>query len=1078
MNYTHLHVHSYYSLLAATPSVDDLVQRAADDGLPALALTDANALYGAVAFAKGCAPAGIQPLIGMALTVQPPADGATLPPPEPLILLAENPAGYRSLCRLSSAIQNHPDREERARRGLAWDDLRENREGLIAIGGGRRSWLESSLRRGDERAAGRFVSKLAGLFDERAFLALEIHRPADGEIARRVNDLGVRFGLGMLAVQPIYTLAPEDRDLLGLLAALEGNCRLEEVAPAQLPHGGDGAVTTHWLPAPAMEARFADFPRALAATAQIAARCTSCLPDGRPIWPVIQRPGRFSETCQVLDEQSHDETLAGLARMGLARIYGPDADPSVGARLDRELAAIARHGFAPLFLLVADLVAFARRREIPVSTRGSVANSLAAYCVGITDVDPVAHNLFFERFLNPARTQLPDIDLDFCSRRRDEVLDYARERFGADRVALVATVNTMQAKSAVRETGKAYGLGEEEISRLSKMLPREWHPDPRRRERKTVDDLLAELDDPRLQKVVRQAWRLIDQPSHLSVHPGGLVATPGPTTDYAPLQWTPKGFAITQYDHKDVEAIGLVKVDALGIRALTVLADAAELVRARHAPDLRLEAIPDNDPATAAILRTGETVGVFQCESTGAQRTLRQLKASNQRDLAVANAFFKPGPALGGMAAAFVRRYRGEEPVRFLHPALQPLLGDTQGVLLFQEQILRLATEIAGLGWEEAEHLRRGMSKFRADEMESIRERFVLGCQREGGPGLSAQQARTLWEQVEPFAGYGFNQGHATAYAGVSYRSAYLKAHWPAEFLCARLADWGGFHHQAVYIAEARRLGIPVRPPHINHSGEHFMLVYEEEGGPRMNADERGWARIQEGNGTQIDADKRGFLQREIRAYPLDPRHPRSIPALYMGLGQVRELTDNTVQRIVAARASAPFTDLRDFLLRVEPQPKELEHLIRCGGLDGLGTSRAGLLDAAADTRRFGHGGQLGFGFLLEEAAAENAADRVAWETELLGQPVSVHPLELARRPAGCTPLIDLPNQPGRPVRITGVRLPGWTGGKGFFLDDGASYVVAHGEGLATPKPWQVITVRGRWQVDPWGGGALEIEEM
>ncbi len=1069
MNYTHLHVHSQYSLMAATASVDDLVARAVADGLASLALTDTNALYGVVGFAKSCNAAGIQPLIGMALTVQPPADGAELPPPEPLLLLAENPAGYRALCRLSSAIQNHPEREARAARGLAWDDLREQREGLLAIAGGRRSWLESSLRAGDERAAGRFVGRLAGLFDERVFLSLEIHRRADAEIARQVVGLGARFGLASLAVQPVYTLDADERELLTLLAAMERNCRLAEVSPSQLPHGGDGQVTTHWLSAAAMESRFTDFPKALTATAEIAARCQACLPDGRPIWPVIHKPVSSSESGQVLDEQSHDEVLAALAGAGLVRIYGEAADPAIPARLERELAAIARHGFAPLFLMVADLVDFARSKQIPVSTRGSVANSLVAYCVGITDVDPVAHKLLFERFLNPARTELPDIDLDFCSRRRDEVLEYARERFGADRVALVATVNTMQAKSAVRETGKAYGLDEEEIKRLSKLLPREWHPDPRRRERKTVDDLLAELDDPRLQTVVRQAWRLIGQPSHLSVHPGGLVATPGPTTDFAPLQWTPKGFAITQYDHSDAEAIGLVKVDALGIRALTVLADAVEMVQARFAPELRLETIPDNDPTTAEILRTGDTIGVFQCESTGAQRTLRQLKAGNQRDLAVANAFFKPGPATGGMAAAFVRRYRGEEPVRFLHPALQPILGDTQGVLLFQEQILRLATEIAGLSWEEAEHLRRGMSKFRADEMEHIRARFVAGCQRAGGPGLSDQQSATLWEQVEPFAGYGFNQGHATAYAGVSYRSAYVKAHWPAEFLCARLADWGGFHHPAVYIAEARRLGIAVRPPHVNFSGGHFSLVYEEAE-----------PQTEKGNGTRMTRIER-IAADSIRANPAFPRYPRSIPAsvpvLYMGLGQVRELTDNCVQRIVAERAVAPFADLRDFLLRVDPQPKELNHLIRCGGLDGLGASRAGLLQEAEDLRRSGHAGQMGFGFLGGDVAAESASERLAWETELLGQPVSVHPVDLLPRLPGCVALADLPSQPGKPVTVVGARLPGWTGGKGFFLDDSTGFVVAHGEGMPAPKPWQVVTLRGRWQVDAWGGGVLGVEQ-
>lgn len=1075
MSYTHLHVHSHFSLHAGTASVERLIGQAAADGLASLALTDSNALYGAVRFAAGCQEAGIQPLVGMALTVQPPADGVSLPPVEPLLLLARNPAGYRSLCRLASAVQNRPDREEQMRRGLGWDDLRANREGLLAIAGGRGSWLESCLRRGDEQAAARFASRLAGLYDDAAYLALEIHRAGDRATAEQVAALGNRFGLAAVAVQPVYTLDESERELLRLLAAMAANCRLEDVSADALPGGDDGGVATHWLSPGQMAHRFAGFPQALAETEAIAARCQSCLPDGRPIWPVIGGT-QIDADQRRSKEESHDEALEAMARAGLERIYSPDPDPAIPARLDKELNAIARHGFAPLFLLVADLVAFARARQIPVSTRGSVANCLVAYCVGITNVDPVAHKLLFERFLNPARTELPDIDLDFCSRRRDEVLAYARTRFGEERVALVATVSTFQAKSAVRETAKAYGLDEAAIKRLARLLPREWHPDPRRRRRGSIDDVLTGLSDPTEREVVRRAWRLIGQPSHLSVHPGGLVVTPGPVTDFAPLQWTPKGFAITQFDHSDAEAIGLVKVDVLGIRALTVLADAAALVRARHTPSLRLEAIPDNDPETAAILRTGDTVGVFQCESSGAQRTLRQLRAANQRDLAVANAFFKPGPALGGMAAAFVRRYRGEEPVRFLHSALEPILGDTQGVLLFQEQILRLATEIAGLGWEEAEHLRKGMSKFRADEMERIRERFVAGCQRPGGPGLSLQQARTLWEQVEPFAGYGFNQGHATAYAGVSWRSAYLKAHWPAEFLCARLADWGGFHHQAVYIAEARRLGIAVRPPHVNFSGSHFTLVYEERS-TRIDTDGKGSTRIFERYGTQIDADERRFFQSGIRENPSDPSNPcTSVPILYMGLGQVRELTSNCVQRIVDEREAGAFADLADLMLRVSPQPKELNHLIRCGGLDGLGSSRVGLLAEADELLRSGYAGQMGFGFLRKEAAAEGASERLAWETELLGQPVSVHPAVLATRPRDCVPLADLPSRPGAPVTVIGARLPGWTGGKGFFLDDGTGYVIAHGEGIPVPRPWEVVTLRGRWMVDAWGGGVLEAE--
>ena len=476
------------------------------------------------------------------------------------------------------------------------------------------------------------------------------------------------------------------------------------------------------------------------------------------------------------------------------------------ARLAHELAAIATHGFAPLFLIVADTVRFARENGIPVSTRGSVANSLVAYCTGITTVDPIEHGLLFERFLNPARANPPDIDLDFCSRRRDEVLHYLRDTYGPEHVALVGTVSTLRLQSAIRETGKAYGLDEAVIGRLASLAPHHWHPDPRRRDKRTMDDVLAEIADPRQREIVREAYTLVGQPDHLSVHPGGAVITPGPLTDFVPVQWAPKGFLITQFEHGDVEAIGLPKIDLLGIRALTVLSDTAEAVSRTH-PGFRVDEIPLDDPATGDILMRGDTIGVFQCESDGAQRTLRKLRAHTVRDLAIANAFFKPGPAMGGMADAFVRRYRGQEPVRYLHPALEPILRDTKGVLIFQEQVLRVAREVAGLDWAQADQLRRGMGHFGADEMAALQRavrRTAVAARRPMGRLLAAQAA-TLWEQVMSFAGYGFNQGHATAYADVSYRSAYLKAHWPAEFLCARLADYGGFHHPAIYMAEAIR---------------------------------------------------------------------------------------------------------------------------------------------------------------------------------------------------------------------------------------------------------------------------------
>ncbi|HQY90884.1 DNA polymerase III subunit alpha [Caldilinea sp.] len=1024
----HLNVHSWYSLLSATAPVEALAARAAQDGMAQMALTDANVLYGAVAFQRACLAVDVQPIIGMTATVEAPHGMAMHRAPGELTLLATGPEGYRSLCRLSSTLQGTPARAGTSAARLTWDELKAHQEGLLCLSGGRRGWVDYLLRRGERAAAGRVVSWLAGVFGERAWLTIDCCHAAAETLGREIATLAGRFGIGTVAAQAIYCLDPDERARLHLLAAIARNAPLDALAAEDRLDGGDPDVTLHWLSPQEMVACYAAFPGALHATASVAAACQPALPDGRPIWPVLALPAG----------QTPDQALTAQVAEGLQTRYGaalPRADwEDLMARRDAELAAISSHGFAPLFLLVADIVRYARSRDIPVSTRGSVANSLVAYCIGITTVDPIEHDLLFERFLNPARTSLPDIDLDFCSVRRDEVLEYVRRTYGADRVALVATISTLRLRSALRETAKAYGLDETATARLVKRLPEDWHPDPRRRTAQTLEAALEKVDDPALHPVVRAAFGLLRQPDHLSVHPGGVVITPGPLTDVVPVQMAPKGFLITQFDHGDVEALGLPKIDLLGIRALTVLADAAEIVRTQADPAFRVDAIPLDDALTGAMLARGDAIGVFQCESCGAQRTLRQLAARTVQDLAVANAFFKPGPALGGMVQHFIRRYRGEEPVSYLHPALAPILHRTKGVLLFQEQILRIAREIAGLSWQEAEHLRKGMSKFQGAEMAAIRARFVAGCQRPApdGPALNEAQARTLWEQVEPFAGYGFNQGHATAYADVSYRSAYVRAHWPAAFLCARLANWGGFHHPAIYIAEARRLGIDVRPPHVNFSQGEFTLVYEA-----------------------------------------------AQAVLYMGLNQVRELRQTSVQTISEERSRAAFSDLADLLRRVPLQRKEIAHLIQCGALDGLGASRAALLAAAESSAR-GEMQQFSFDFMTRPVEAESAAQRLAWEEHILGQPISVHPLDLLQPAAeGVTSLVTVADWPRRAVQIIGVRLPGWTGGKGFFLNDRTHFCIAIlPRGVSNPPVWAPVRIRGRWLEDEWGSGRLQVEQM
>ena len=1028
--FAHLHVHSHGTLLGGTASVQALVERAADDGMPSLALTDTNVLYGAVALDRACREIGIRPIIGMTVTVAMPPDlGAPLDAVSPgrVVLLATGLPGYRSLCRLSSVIQASPERERIAARGVEWGDLKAHREGIICLEGGRVGWVSRCLRARQLRAAQRYAGRLAGIYGENAYLCLELGRDGDSAVAQETVSIGSLLGVPIVAVQPVYCLSQEESSRFRLLAAIDLNCSLGEVPARALPNGGDPNVDVHWLSPDEMAERYAAFPEALANVKAVAARCERALPDNGPYWPTVD----YGEG------QTADGALADLAREGLRKRYGPELAQGHRERLERELEAISRHGYAPLFLVVADIVRFARESDIPISTRGSVANSLVAYCSGITTVDPIAHDLLFERFLSPARADMPDIDLDLCSRRRDEVLAYVRRVYGADRVAMVAVVSTMGLRSAVRETAKAHRVDEEAIARLVKRLPRGWHPDPRRRDTRPLSEVLGDVDDPALQGIVQEATQIVGLPHHLSIHPGGVVIAPGPLTDILPVQWAAKGFLITQFDHRDVEALGLPKIDLLGIRALSVLAGAVALIRRDHDPGFGLAEIPIDDQRTGDLLSRAETVGVFQCESQGARSTLQKLRARTVRDLAVANAFFKPGPSTGGMARTFVRRYRGEEEPSYLHPSLEPILGPTKGVLIFQEQILRVAIEIAGLGWEQADHLRRGMSKFRAQEMKDLEAQFVTGCQRGApdGPGFTAEQAQRLWEQVVPFSGFGFNQGHATAYAQVSYQSAYIKAHYPAALLCARLANWGGFHHPAMYVVEAIRMGIAVRPPHVNHSERAVSLVWDD------------------GN-----------------------------PVLWLGLGRVRDLRRDAVREIVAQRDKRPFEGLRDLMRRVCLHSMEAVHLVQCGALDGFGASRSALLTDLEEVRRAGTVLQMTFSLAGPDIAPESADQRAAWERQVLGYPVSSlrSPVpSRAYRSQHCVPLHRLDAFSGQLLTVSGVRLPGWTGGRGFHLWDGQTWVLARGaRSLQVPSPWTPFFMRGRWVSDEWGTKHLEVGEI
>ena len=961
-----LRVHSHWSLLDGVPSIGELVAHAQALNLPALALTDTNALYAVTDFVRECGKAKIQPIIGAELSFLGNA---------PIILLAQNEHGYANLCRLITRLQVSPQRESVIAHGLTLADFAEYHAGLIAI------WPGCA----DPACLEETTPALIDLFnDERFYLALS---DLD-ETSLEIITLADRFRVPIVAAPDIRYLSSADAWIYHTLTAMRLGRSIRDVPPQ--PDRSFSAPEE-------LMRRFESLPAALENTHRIAARCRFDLPLGQLHFPHMALP----------EGRTPRDEMWALAYAGAQQRYG-EITPAIEARLLKETHVIDTLGFSPYFLVVADIVRYARERHVPISPRGSASSSVIAYCLGIHDVDPIAHDLYFERFLSLERHDPPDIDLDLCSRRRDEVIDYVYRRFGAEHVAMVCTYATLQPRSALREVAKVYGLSEARLKTLSEHLPRWWHPARRKEAQDAQAELLNSARDPIEHEVVLLSQRLTGFPHHLSVHPGGIVIAPGPITDRVPLQHATKGLAITQFDLHGIEAAGLIKIDLLGISALTVVADCAELIQ-RTQPDFRLDAIPNDDALTQAALSSANTIGGFQIESPGMRFTLRELSVRTINDLIVALALYRPGPLKGGLKDAFVRRHLKQEATTYLHPALEPILRETYGVILYQEQVLRIAHEVAGFTLGQADILRRAMSKFRsAHEMDRLRLKFIDGARATSN--INADVAQQIWDLMAAFAGYGFPKAHAAGYAAVAYRMIYLKTHFPAEFMAARLAVWGGFYSPRVYVAEARNLGLIVRPPHINHSDEAFTL----------------------------DPD----------------RH-----TVWMGLGQVRELTHVTIEAI---RRNRPFFSLEDFLARARPLHLETINLIKVNALDQLGDQTALLVQIENEPWHGRHTAQLS---LLPAAApvaarAITPADQLAWEDYLLGYPVSVQPLDLLSERLTQERVVSsrsIANSLDRSIVLAGNRL------------------AHHHLKSATGEPMLLVDMtdqHGRYQV-LWGGATL-----
>ena len=953
--FIHLHTHSYYSFLDGVPSPQLLVQAAVVNEMPALALTDHHGLTGAVEFVDACHQAGIKPILGLEMTVVHRLGKGNL------VLLAKDRDGWASLCRLSSAAQTAPHRDPS--QGVSFDVLAANNTGLICLSGGKRGLLSRLIAKGQSQGGLDFLSDLKDCFSENLYIELQNQRPADEHINEALAALAQDAGFPLVASNNIHYLSDEGAPLQRTLSAMRLNCTLSQLPPeAQAPAGCTFTSVEE------MQNRFADFPEAIENTMEIADRCNLELPMDQKHYPEVDLP----------PGKSAIDVLRQRARIGAKGRYN-EMTSTIKNRLEHELAIIDELDYAPLFLIMAEIMDFARKEQVPTSSRGSAGSSLVAHCLGITTPDPIALDLYFERFLNPSRKSPPDIDTDLCSRRRHKVIEHVYNHYGPERVAMVATINRFRRRSALREAAKAHGLEEKTIKTLTAKLPyRGWGPRGRSNDDQNEPYHDVAKQYPAYDQVFQQAAAILNFPRHLSVHPGGVVIAPSHINDLLPTHLASKGMIITQMDLKAVERMGLVKIDLLGTRGLSVLGDVAEKVHQWHLSDYDhsldvLDAIPNDDPETAEIIRSAKTIGCFGIESPGMRATLKEIEARSPEDIMIALALYRPGPLKGGLKDAFVRRHLGLEPVEHLHPALSELLHPTHGVILYQEQVLRIASQLAGLSLAEADILRRAMSHFDPGKrMQTLREQFITGAEQKSG--VPAETGAQIWDLMAAFAGYGFPKAHAASYAEVAWRSAWCKAHYPAAFMAAVLANGGGYYRQRVYLNETRRMGITLKPPHINHADHRFRVTY-----------------------------------------------PQGIATLYMGLDQVKGLTFRTQKRVISKR---PFSSLDDFLTRVDPRRDEAESLIKVGALGGLGTI-PGLLDQIQATIWRYRQPSL---FELPITGQHEEWDlptRVAAQEAILGIGVDAHPLEVVAdrvAQAGGVTTLEAFSQEEGAVRVVGIR--------------------------------------------------------
>jgi DNA polymerase-3 subunit alpha len=961
--FVHLHVHSEYSLTDGLIRIEPLAQAVAAAGMPAVALTEHGNLFSAVKFYRAAEEAGVKPLIGAELRLA--GAGGTAGNGR-VLLLCQDQTGYRNLSRLISdsyvrgQIQGVPN--------IRREWLAEHAAGLIAVlcaGGGD---LQQALLGGNARLAGGLLEGWQAMFPERLYLELtRTGRPWEEEYLQAAVDFAAARDVPVVATNDVRFMTAADFE------AHEARVCIQQGRILDDPRRPRQYSPQQYLRAPGeMRALFSDLPEAIENTLAIAERCNLELKLGAYHLPEFPVPAGYDQNSWLVEEARRgleQEILPALARRGARAGVSPD---EYRTRLERELEVITSTGFAGYFLIVADFIRWAKQQGIPVGPgRGSGAGSLVAYALGITTLDPIQYDLLFERFLNPERVSLPDFDVDFCMERRDEVIDYVANRYGHDRVSQIITHGSMAAKAVVRDVGRVLGYSYSEVDEIAKKIPfaldmtldRALEEEETLRQRYKTEERVRDLIDlaRKLEGLTRNAGR----------HAGGVVIAPRPLTEFMPLYCEQGSTAtVTQFDMGDVEAIGLVKFDFLGLRTLTVIHRAVEVINQirgqRGEPPLDITSIPLDDAATFDLIRSTDTAAIFQLESEGMRKLIKRLQPDTFDDLVALVALFRPGPLQSGMVDDFIDRKHGAARIQYPHPTLEPVLKPTYGVILYQEQVMQIAQILAGYTLGAADLLRRAMGKKKPEEMARHRPIFLEGAARNG---VDRRTAEYIFDLMEKFAGYGFNKAHSAAYALIAYQTAWLKAHYPAAFMAAVLSSDMDHTDKVVGLCEeARRMQLNVLPPSVNTCDYAFTVASRD--------------------------------------------------TIQYGLGAVKGVGRGAVEAIVAARRAGLFRDLFDFCRRLDLHKvnrRVLESLIRCGALDDLGPGRSSLmasldkaLQLAEQHARNQHSGQEDLFGLAASAGGETAAqtatafvvvpewteeERLRGEKETLGFYLAGHPI-------------------------------------------------------------------------------------